>query len=125
MRPTWIVVGLVLGIGTIAYWKLRQQADETPPPEAAPSPAAPAGRPSAPVLLKGEARGEEPAALAPATAAETRARALLQEVVRRFITRLNLGLGSAVSVLIFLCVVLIAALYLKGFGIDLARREKN
>lgn len=41
------------------------------------------------------------------------------------ITRLNLGLGSAVSVLIFLCVVLIAALYLKGFGIDLARREKS
>lgn len=41
------------------------------------------------------------------------------------ITRLNLGLGSAVSVLIFLCVVLIAALYLKGFGIDVARREKS
>ena len=41
------------------------------------------------------------------------------------ITRLNLGLGSAVSVLIFLCVVLIAALYLRGFGIDLARREKG
>ncbi len=32
------------------------------------------------------------------------------------ITRLNLGLGSAVSVLIFLCVVAIALLYIKGFG---------
>lgn len=31
------------------------------------------------------------------------------------IARLNLGLGSAVSVLIFVCVLLIAALYLKGF----------
>lgn len=39
------------------------------------------------------------------------------------ITRLNLGLGSAVSVLIFVCVILIAALYIKGFGIDLSRRE--
>ncbi len=32
------------------------------------------------------------------------------------ITRLNLGLGSAVSVLIFLCVILIAVVYIKGFG---------
>jgi trehalose/maltose transport system permease protein len=32
------------------------------------------------------------------------------------IARLNLGLGSAVSVLIFLCVLLIAVLFLKGFG---------
>jgi multiple sugar transport system permease protein len=39
------------------------------------------------------------------------------------ITRLNLGLGSAVSVLIFLCVLAIAALYIKGFGTDLSRRE--
>jgi multiple sugar transport system permease protein len=38
------------------------------------------------------------------------------------ITRLNLGLGSAVSVLIFGCVVLIAAFYIKGFGVDLSRR---
>jgi len=36
------------------------------------------------------------------------------------ITRLNLGLGSAVSVLIFVCVVLIAALYIKGFALDLS-----
>jgi multiple sugar transport system permease protein len=39
------------------------------------------------------------------------------------ITRLNLGLGSAVSVLIFVCVVVIALIYIKGFGIDLSRRE--
>jgi len=36
------------------------------------------------------------------------------------ITRLNLGLGSAVSVLIFLCVVAIAVLFVKGFGTSLA-----
>lgn len=39
------------------------------------------------------------------------------------ITRLNLGLGSAVSVLIFLCVLAIAVLYVRGFGMDLADRE--
>jgi multiple sugar transport system permease protein len=36
------------------------------------------------------------------------------------ITRLNLGLGSAVSVLIFLCVLAIAVLFVKGFGASLA-----
>ncbi len=41
------------------------------------------------------------------------------------ITRLNLGLGSAVSVLIFICVLLIAVLYIKGFGIDLSRRDEK
>lgn len=41
------------------------------------------------------------------------------------ITRLNLGLGSAVSVMIFLCVIAIAAIYIKGFGIDLARGERE
>jgi multiple sugar transport system permease protein len=41
------------------------------------------------------------------------------------ITRLNLGLGSAVSVLVFLCVLLLAALYIKGFGVDLSRREES
>ena len=41
------------------------------------------------------------------------------------ITRLNLGLGSAVSVLVFLCVLAIAALYIKGFGIALSRRERS
>lgn len=33
------------------------------------------------------------------------------------LARLNLGLGSAVSILIFLCVLLIAAAYMRGFGI--------
>ena len=41
------------------------------------------------------------------------------------ITRLNLGLGSAVSVLIFVCVLAIAVLYIKGFGIDLTRRREQ
>lgn len=36
------------------------------------------------------------------------------------ITRLNLGLGSAVSVLIFVCVLLIAVLYLKSFSMTRA-----
>ncbi len=34
----------------------------------------------------------------------------------QLISRLNLGLGSAVSVLIFVCVFLIAFLFVKGFG---------
>jgi multiple sugar transport system permease protein len=41
------------------------------------------------------------------------------------ITRLNLGLGSAVSVLIFLCVLGIAVLYIKGFGARLAREGEE
>ena len=39
------------------------------------------------------------------------------------ITRLNLGLGSAVSVIIFLLVVLIAFLFVKGFGADLSQQR--
>ena len=39
------------------------------------------------------------------------------------ITRLNLGLGSAVSVLIFLCVVAIAVLFVKGLGAHIVREE--
>jgi multiple sugar transport system permease protein len=39
------------------------------------------------------------------------------------VTRLNLGLGSAVSVLIFLCVVAIAALFVKGLRTSLAGEE--
>ncbi len=38
---------------------------------------------------------------------------------RQTIARLEIGLGSAVSVLLFLCVVLIAALFIKGFKVDL------
>ena len=41
------------------------------------------------------------------------------------ITRLNLGLGSAVSVLIFVAVLVIAVVYIRGFGIDLPRREHS
>jgi len=37
----------------------------------------------------------------------------------QLISRLNLGLGSAVSVLIFICVFLIAFLFVKGFGAKL------
>jgi multiple sugar transport system permease protein len=38
----------------------------------------------------------------------------------QLISRLNLGLGSAVSVLIFLCVLLIAFLFVRGLGVRMA-----
>jgi len=41
------------------------------------------------------------------------------------ITRLNLGLGSAVSVLIFLCVLAIAVAYIKGFGALLTEQDER
>ena len=34
----------------------------------------------------------------------------------QLINRVNLGLGSAVSVLIFICVIIIAVLFVKGLG---------
>jgi multiple sugar transport system permease protein len=40
---------------------------------------------------------------------------------RQTISRLEIGLGSAVSVLLFLAVVLIAALFIKGFRVDLSQ----
>ncbi|MBM7805409.1 multiple sugar transport system permease protein [Geodermatophilus bullaregiensis] len=40
---------------------------------------------------------------------------------RQTIARLEIGLGSAVSVLLFLAVVLIAFLFIKGFKVDLAQ----
>lgn len=40
------------------------------------------------------------------------------------IIRLNLGLGSAVSVLIFACTLAIALLFIKGFGTPLLRTER-
>jgi multiple sugar transport system permease protein len=40
---------------------------------------------------------------------------------RQTITRTALGLGSAVSVVLFASVVLIAVLFIRGFGVDLAR----
>ncbi len=39
------------------------------------------------------------------------------------LTRLNLGVGSAISVLIFLCVVLLAFLFVKGLGTSLAQQR--
>ena len=39
------------------------------------------------------------------------------------LNRLNLGLGSAISVLIFLCVALIAFLFVKGFGTSLEQQR--
>jgi multiple sugar transport system permease protein len=39
------------------------------------------------------------------------------------IVRLNLGLGSAVSVMIFLCVIAIAAVFIKGFGVTLEQQR--
>jgi multiple sugar transport system permease protein len=38
------------------------------------------------------------------------------------ITRLNLGVGSAVSVLIFLCVIIIAVVFVKGLGASTAQQ---
>jgi multiple sugar transport system permease protein len=40
---------------------------------------------------------------------------------RQTISRVEIGLGSAVSVLLFLCVVFIAFLFIKGFKVDLAQ----
>lgn len=39
---------------------------------------------------------------------------------RQTIARLEIGLGSAVSVLLFLCVVLISFIFIKGFKVDLS-----
>jgi multiple sugar transport system permease protein len=36
----------------------------------------------------------------------------------QLLNQLNLGLGSAISVLIFICVALLAALFIKGFGLS-------
>jgi multiple sugar transport system permease protein len=38
----------------------------------------------------------------------------------QLISRLNLGLGSAVSVLIFVCVLIIAFIFVRGFGVRMA-----
>jgi multiple sugar transport system permease protein len=38
------------------------------------------------------------------------------------INRVNLGLGSAISVLIFIAVILIAVLFVKGFGASTAQQ---
>jgi multiple sugar transport system permease protein len=44
---------------------------------------------------------------------------------RALITRLNLGLGSAVAVLIFACVVVIAAVFIKALGMPTMGREAS
>lgn len=41
----------------------------------------------------------------------------------QLLNRLNLGIGSAVSVLIFLCVVIIATIFVKGFGANLSQQR--
>lgn len=41
----------------------------------------------------------------------------------QLVNRLNLGIGSAVSVLIFACVIIIAFLFVKGFGADLSQQR--
>ena len=43
----------------------------------------------------------------------------------QLISRLNLGLGSAVSVLIFIAVLIIAFLFVKGFGTAVPGREED
>jgi multiple sugar transport system permease protein len=39
------------------------------------------------------------------------------------INRVNLGIGSAISVLIFICVILIAVLFVKGLGASTAQQR--
>jgi len=41
----------------------------------------------------------------------------------QLVNRLNLGIGSAVSVLIFVAVIIIAFLYVRGFGANLAQQR--
>ena len=41
----------------------------------------------------------------------------------QLINRVNLGLGSAVSVLIFVCVIIIAVLFIKGLGASTAQQQ--
>jgi multiple sugar transport system permease protein len=41
----------------------------------------------------------------------------------QLLNRLNLGIGSALSVLIFLCVVVIAVIFVKGFGANLSQQR--
>lgn len=41
------------------------------------------------------------------------------------INRVNLGLGSAISVLIFICVILIAVLFIKGLGASPQQQEEG
>src|SRR5437868_11156975 len=51
MRPTWIVLGLVVGLGAVAYVKVKSKADGASalarPADAGHAPAGPAGAPVA------------------------------------------------------------------------------
>lgn len=42
---------------------------------------------------------------------------------KTLVSRLNLGLGSAVSVLIFVCVLILAFVFVKGFGANLSQQR--
>jgi lipoprotein-anchoring transpeptidase ErfK/SrfK len=94
MRPTWIVLGLVVGIGTVAYVRLRSKADGAA--LARPSvPAAPASDAARPPVASPAAAEPRPAS-APATApeagrapseAETRAADLRRRIAERLAAR--------------------------------------
>jgi multiple sugar transport system permease protein len=43
----------------------------------------------------------------------------------QLLNQLNLGLGSAISVLIFLCVALIALLFIKGLGLQVSQQGRS
>ena len=46
-------------------------------------------------------------------------------VSKEAIDRVEIGMGSALAVILFLCVLLIAALFVKGFKVDLAKGGNN
>jgi hypothetical protein len=89
MRPTWIVLGLVVGLGAVAYVKLKSKADGATPlarPAADAAPQAPVGRagdagPAAkPALASPAGTAPAPSAAGPeAQAAEIRARIVAAE----------------------------------------------
>ncbi|URN07824.1 sugar ABC transporter permease [Actinomadura madurae] len=55
------------------------------------------------------------------TAGQEKTQVLSFLTYQQIITRTELGLGNAVGVLLFLSVVLIAALFIKGFRVDLSQ----
>ena len=46
-------------------------------------------------------------------------------VSREAIDRVEIGMGSALAVILFLCVLIIAAIFVKGFKVDLAAGWNN
>jgi hypothetical protein len=90
MRPTWIVLGLVVGLGAVAYVKLKTKAEGTPlaRPGADAAPGAPGGQVGDAGMNAGPALSS-PAGTAPATpvgpeaqAAEVRARIASAEAAK-------------------------------------------